>query len=260
MLITGKNKSIAVPPPPVNPPNPSERLDIANIHTMELFFGMFAHELRSQLSGIVGASRYALEEKRNNFYLRAIHTISLNTLHVLDNMLTTVKVNVGKLDIRAEKEPFGLKNWIKTFIQPLEDMASIQRQDICLTIHPSIERAIINTDQIKMGQILQNLLTNALKFSYTGTCIALKCYSRDAGLTIEVMNQGIDIPYNKLDCLFKPYEQLDSGFAGTGLGLYLSWLYAQALGGTLTVQSDKGSTIFTVYIPDCIHPATISYH
>jgi signal transduction histidine kinase len=227
---------------------PSSR-ETTSLRTIELFLGMVAHELRTQLAGIVQVSQYIQEGKNKEFYLRALNTASLGTLHVLNNMLTTVKINAGKLDITTETESFHFNTWVKSLIQPLEDTAIIQRRDICLTLHSSLEGAIIITDKVKLGQILQNLLTNALKFSYAGTCIAVKCHIQLAELTIQVINQGISIPPAKIDSLFKPYEQLDNGFAGTGLGLYLSQRYVQALGGTLTVKSDTGNTVFTVSLP-----------
>jgi signal transduction histidine kinase len=241
--------------------NSSESNLSADAKVMQSFIGMISHELRTQFAGIVQICQYIQEGKNIDLYQRALNVASHSTLHILDNMLTTVKINAGKLNIQATNETLRFSTWIKPLMYPIEAAGLIQRKDICLTIHPSLERADITTDKIKLAQILHNLLVNALKFSYAGTCIAVKCYIRETGLIVEIVNQGIGIPPNKMDSLFKPYERVYDGFAGTGLGLYLSQLYAETLGGVITVQSEeKAATAFTVYIPGCIHSMTVPHH
>lgn len=110
-----------------------------------------------------------------------------------------------------------------------------------------------------MSQILHNLLANALKFAYPHTCIAVKCHAEDTGLVLQVNNQGNGIPADKMELLFKPYQQITGSYGGAGLGLYICRLYAEAMGGRITVQSEENTaTIFTVTIPGCIHPQTIA--
>ncbi|WPV65419.1 HAMP domain-containing sensor histidine kinase [Chitinophaga sp. LS1] len=239
-----ENNTLA-PDYPLALPNP----ETTSLQTIELFLGMFAHELRSQVAGTVQVCRYIREGKNKDIYLRALDRATLDTLLVLDNMLTTVKIRAGKLDITTVNESFQFKAWIHPLIRSFDDAAAIQRKDINLTLYPSLEEAFITTDKVKLGQIIQNLLTNALKFSYPNTCIAVKCHILLAGLTIQVINQGMGIPPGKAATLFDPYEQLDKGLAGSGLGLYLSRLYSQALGGSLTVKSNHGNTVFTLTIP-----------
>lgn len=234
----------------------SQKDDI--IHNMEVFFGIFSHELNTQLAGIRQCYECILEGKTNgkintDYYLQAIDTISSNAISVLDNLLTTVKFHAGKLDIRVEKETFCFGSWVKTIIVPFEASTTPQGKDICLTLHPSLQEAEIVTDKIKLGQILHSLLANAVKFSYPGTCIVVKCYTADTMLSLQVINQGDGIPADKIEILFKPYQQVENGYGGTGLGLYVCQLYTESLGGKIEVQSEeKATTTFTVYIPDCI--------
>ena len=224
------------------------------IRSMEQFFGIFSHEINTQLAGIKQCyeciQQGKITDKDNTeFYLQSIHTISSNTLNVLDNLLTTVKFHVGKLDIRLEKTTFHLGSWVTTITQPFEAATATEDRRICLTI----QDAEIITDKVKLGQILHNLLANALKFGSPDTCITVKCHAEGAELVLQVINQGNSIPADKMADLFKPYQQLESNYGGTGLGLYICQLYAEVLGGSITVQSEeKATTTFTVCIPDCV--------
>ncbi|BAV05083.1 Histidine kinase-, DNA gyrase B-, and HSP90-like ATPase [Filimonas lacunae] len=218
-------------------------------HTIELFLGMFAHELRAQIAGTVQACLFIRDGEKRDDFLQAIETTTLETLHVLDNMLDTVKIHNGKLNITVIYAPFCFKTWIVTLISTFKASATQQKKSISLTFDPSLENATITSDEVKLGQIVQNLLSNALKFSHRETTIQVKCYKMTTGITIQVINDGIGIPPEKAERLFMPYEQLDKGFAGAGLGLYLSNLYAQALRGSLTVISHQGNTVFTLFVP-----------
>jgi len=227
--------------------------EAATIPTMELFFGIFAHEIRTQLSGIVQFLQSILEGQDTDFYLQTINAISHSALDILDNLLTTVKIQAGKLDIKSEKETFCFDSLIKPLIQSFEATAIIHNKSICLTHSPLLDDITIATDKVKLGQILYNLLTNALKFGHPNTNIGINYQVDGNGITIQVTNQGSGIPADKIAILFMPYQQLEGGYAGTGLGLYLSQLYAQALGGKIMVQSESEAlTVFTVNIPDCI--------
>ncbi|WP_142683027.1 sensor histidine kinase [Chitinophaga polysaccharea] len=230
--------------------NREEQVQDALVHTMEIFFGVFAHEIRGQIAGVVQCSQSIQEGKDTHFYLQTINAIGHNALAILDNMLTTVQYHAGKLDIRAVKETFHFAHWIKTVVRHFETAAALQEKRICLTILPSLDNTDLTTDKVKLGQIVHNLLANALKYSYPATCIAVQCYLEDTSLVLQVANEGMGIAADRTDDLFKPYGQLGKGHSGTGLGLYLSQLYVQELGGTITVQSEeKATTIFTVQIP-----------
>jgi signal transduction histidine kinase len=228
----------------------------AILRSMELYFGIFSHEINSQLAGIKQCCESIQEGKaigRDNtdFYLQSIHRISCNALNVLNNLLTTVKFHAGKLDIQLKKETFCFSSWVKADIQPFEADTVRQGKNICLTLHPILLNTDITADKVKLGQILNNLLANALKFSYPGTCIVVHCYMKDSGLIMQVINQGDGIPGEVLPVLFKPYQQLVEGSSGTGLGLYICQLFVEAMSGKIDVVSEEKTTVFTVHIPNC---------
>jgi signal transduction histidine kinase len=222
---------------------------IEQLRTMETFLGMFAHELKTQISGIPTACYFAQQGINSGFYLHAIDTVAQNTLHVLDDMLQTVRIRQGKLEIRPVNETFPLRSWIEARIQSFETSLLNREKSINLIISPALFNANITTDKVKLGQVLHNLLTNAMKFRFRNTLILVKCESICECLIIRVENHGKTIPQEKISYLFKPYHQLDKSHAGTGLGLHLSRLYIEALGGTLVLNSDADITTLTVTIP-----------
>ena len=237
---------------PLNDRLPQQSIGISDreqLIAIETFLGMFAHELRTQISGIPTACYFAQNGIQRDFYLHAIEAVTQDTLHVLENMLQTVKIRQGKFDIKPIIETFPLRNWIESRIQLFEASQVNREKCIDLTISPALYNANITTDKIKIGQVLYNLLTNAMKFRFRNTLILVKCENIGECLILRVENYGNTIPQEKISYLFKPYHQLDKSHAGTGLGLHLSRLYVEALGGTLVLNSDTEITSLTVTIP-----------
>jgi signal transduction histidine kinase len=116
-----------------------------------------------------------------------------------------------------------------------------------------VELEYINTDIIKLKQILFNLLSNAAKFTDNGT-IDLTINTEGSSLVIVVSDSGIGIRQSEMEKLFLPFTQADSSttrkYGGTGLGLAITKQYCELLGGSITAHSEynKGST-FTVRLP-----------
>ena len=231
-------------------PLPQAALDQKSTpQSIELFIGMFAHELRTQVACTVQVCRYIREGSKSEAFFQALEPTTLDTLHVLDNMLATIKFCNGKLDITPVNCMIHFRSWITRLIRQQEQAAAFQEKDICLIVHVELEKIQVTTDPIKLRQIVQNLLSNALKYSHPGTVITVKCTLESSIISLQIINQGMEIPPEKACRLFMPYETLDNGLAGTGLGLFLSAQYAQVLGGALAVQSERGNTIFTLTLP-----------
>jgi len=230
-----------------------ERHKDSIIHTMELFFGIFAHELKGQFSGIIQCCQYLQEKKDTDFHLRTIIAVGHQALNTLNNLITTTKYHSGELEIQVEIETFHFSTWANSILQPFDSAISQQEKNILLTLHPSLQNIAITADKAKLGQIVYNLVANALKFSHPNTNIAVNFHTESTTLITQVANQGNGIPADKLDILFKPYQQAEVGYGGTGLGLYICRLYTEAMGGKIVVQSEeKGTTTFTVHLPGCI--------
>jgi signal transduction histidine kinase len=237
----------------VVPNNPSKAILPAEIQTMELFMGMLAHEMQTQIAGICTASNMLLQEKdssRNrSFYLSYINCMSTNVLHVLNNMMTTASFAGGKLEIKPMQTSIHIRKWLKSHINQYDLITSTRSIKIKTTVRRTVPK-YITTDAIKLGQILKNLIDNALKCTPAGTCISI--YLNPLGgnrLLFMVADQGKGIPADKTHLLFQPFQLLDLGFAGTGLGLYISKLYATSLGGDIMLGSnDERGTTFLFLI------------
>ena len=230
------------------PLSSQETTENKHIQTQELFFGIFAHELRTQFAGIIQACGYLRGEK-SELYLSTIITISKSTLQVLDNMLATVKINAGKLTINPINETFLFSSWLSELIAPFELHSRMKGNVIQIFYGTGTDTLLINTDKVKLGQVLANLLSNAIKCCTRSTSIDIVANATESGLLIQVRNRGIQIPTEKQSHLFEPFYQLDNGLAGNGLGLFLSRIYTEALGGSIEVDCQADTAVFSILLP-----------
>jgi signal transduction histidine kinase len=238
-----------------NPPVLSVTATDTDINTMQTFMGMLAHEIKSYITGICTTSNLLLENKimvrDRKFYLSNINSMSLNALHVLNNMMVSSLVNAGKLEIKAVLSTIHTRKWLKSHIHQHQKIANSRLINIKLTINRKVPE-FFTTDVIKLAQILKNLMENAFKYSPLGSTIFIHVASlAENGLFFMVTDHGTGISSDKVHLLFQPFQSLDNGLAGTGLGLYISKLYAKALGGDLVLASnDENGTSFFLQIPN----------
>ena len=216
---------------------------------LQVFMGIFAHEVRTQLAGIISTCNYALHSEDPEFYLKAVAAGVNGSLQVLDNLLKAIQANNGYLHIATHLESFQLSPLLETICSAFDAECRIQRKAIKVDLPLHLEYEPILTDKLILTQVLYNLLTNALKWSYPHTSINILCRNQASALEIMVENTGNTIPSTKTALLFEPFYRLDNGYAGTGLGLYISHLYMEALGGNITVSSEDHHTSFTLTLP-----------
>lgn len=225
----------------------------ANLEGIYRFMGMLAHEMRTQIAGICTASNILLNEKETrkntDFYLSHINCMSVNVMHVLNNMMATSITEDGKLTTKVLSERILIRQWLKDQISQYELSANTLSVKIKTSLHRAVPEYII-TDEIKLGQILKNLINNALKFAPPGTNVEIHiCSLADQCLQFKITDHGDGISADKIPFLFHAFQSLDNGLAGMGLGLYISKLYASALGGDLILErSDKKGTTFLFQI------------
>lgn len=221
---------------------------------MAVYVGAVAHELRTTISGLVMVSRIAkqADHEQKDHYLDILHTVGKETLHTLENMLTTVKVKRGVLQVSVQNRVFELNGWLQSSIEPICVFAKLHHRRISVSNYPATKQVRLQTDKEKLGQVLHNLLSNAIRFAFEDTEIVINCRNIGNDLCIEVTNMGTAIPPEKLSHIFEPFVQISKTSTGSGLGLYISKLYTEAMGGNLLVSSDNSNTIFTVHIPSCI--------
>ena len=226
---------------------------------VEQFMGLLGHELNTQLSTVITAISCIDSYKDENtgkysmdatFHFNAIRSTITATINVLKNMLATAKLSSDSAEMTVQKETFRVVPFINSFELPFSYYKAIHSKKLDIKLQP-LARGELTTDKVKLEQVIYNLLYNAFKFSIPETNVVLDCNWNNSRMVIKVSSIGERIPTEKLDAIFEPYRQLEQGKAGTGLGLYISKLYTELLGGNIAVESrDSGLTIFTVDIPE----------
>ncbi len=194
-------------PEPTPPP--------ADTETMKIFMGMLAHEMRTQVAGICTASTILLEErgtgKRVQQYLSHIKYSGEDLLHVLDNMMATATVGNGNLDITLKYTRVQLREWLKFHLRQYNLITAVRDIKLKTVVHRSVTE-YITTDVIKLGQVLKNLIDNAIKHSPSNSQISIVVHPLgDNRLIFQVTDQGVGIPEDKTHLLFSPSSKLITG-------------------------------------------------
>jgi signal transduction histidine kinase len=216
------------------------------------FLGMAAHDLRNPIGTILMFTEFVTDEQQDCIseecmqMMEIIHNSSRFMLNLLDELLDVVKIESGKLDIRLEKidvEAFLTKNIA------INSMIATKKQ-IRIVKNIIEEIPTIEADPGKLEQVLNNLISNAIKYSVPGTTITLSVFCTGSEVIFSVADQGQGIPKEEMDLLFKPFAKLSpKGTAGeksTGLGLTIVKRIIIGHMGRIWVESTqgKGTTVY----------------
>jgi signal transduction histidine kinase len=221
------------------------------------FVGMAAHDLRNPLTVMIGFAKFlTMDPAAVNFterQARFIASIGSNAefmLRLVNNLLDVSKIEAGEISL--ERRPTDL-------VPLIEQNVSINRiltenKDITFEFNPprGLPPAFVDPDKIE--QVLNNLLSNAAKFSAQGSVVTVAVAPAGKTVEIRVTDQGPGIPPQELDKLFKPFSRTSvkatSGERSTGLGLLIAKQVVDAHGGTIRVESVVGKgTTFVVALP-----------
>jgi signal transduction histidine kinase/HAMP domain-containing protein len=220
------------------------------------FLGVMSHELRTPLNIIMNYSealRMGTFGEIGPAQTLGMDKIGLQASHLLcliNGILEITKIESGTVSIEAR--PLDLNNLMaelkSDYMLPMET-------EVALVWNNGAQLPILVTDQIKLKQIVTNLINNAIKFTERGTVtISTNIAADGAGLEIQVADTGPGIPDELLPRVFDKFRQIDSAttrnYSGAGLGLYIVKNFVTLLGGTIEVRSKLGEgTIFTVKLP-----------
>ena len=223
------------------------------------FLATMSHEIRSPLSGLVGAldllrtTRLAPDQAH---MIKLAHGSALTLLAILNDILDLSKIEAGALTLSVE--PVDLRALITELTQSHALVARTKAVTLTADIAASVP-AFIRSDRLRLGQIITNLLSNAVKFTNHGSITLTAATQLDRGsefLRIDVRDTGIGMDQLTLAHLFEPFTQADGSSSrtagGTGLGLCISRRLARMLDGTLEVVSEPGvGSCFTI-MTSCI--------
>ena len=229
-----------------------EKAEIANVKKSE-FLANMSHEIRTPMNGIVGVAELLKETKPNEVqrnYVDILLTSSHTLLDIINDILDFSKIEAGHFELDPTK--FDLKSLIQQQANEYSIRAKQQELFFDCNIDPAVPQEI-EADSVRLKQVINNLIGNALKFTHRGYVeLNIKLLENETGnqLQFEVKDTGIGIAKDKLDSIFDKFQQADGStarqYGGTGLGLAISQKIVELMGGKLQVTSeiDLGSSFY----------------
>ncbi len=218
------------------------------------FLANMSHEIRTPMNSIIGYSELLLDthlkDKQKDF-LKKINRSANSLLGIINDILDLSKIEAGKLEL--EVIPFDLKQTLHDLIELHKVRAESKGITLILSIDESLPSCFMG-DPLRLEQVINNLLANAIKFSEAGVIqTTVSSTKNDNGLytlEISVKDEGIGMSDEQVNKLFNKFSQADTSttrkFGGTGLGLAISQKIIQAMGSQINVDSqlNAGSTFY----------------
>ena len=227
------------------------------------FLANMSHEIRTPMTAILGYADWLRKgntssQEEQQEYLETIHSSGSHLLELINDILDLSKIEAGKMEMNREwHSPFQI-------IQEIHKILKVRATDKNIGFEVRYLNPLptqISTDDVRLRQVIANLVGNAIKFTTEGKVeivVELKRVETQYQLHVAINDSGIGMTPEQLSKVFKPFVQADSSvtrkFGGTGLGLTISKNFVNALGGEVGVTSaaGKGSTFsFWIDIGDC---------
>ena len=239
------------------------------------FLANMSHELRTPLNSLLLLARSLRDNATGNLTPDQVESAGVifdsgsDLLNIINEILDLSKIEAGKMELRLAD--VDVHDVARTLVSQFEHMAHAQGLTFKVTAEPGAPSRLV-TDPQRLGQILKNLIGNALKFTEQGgvsvrfarppsdTRFRRAGFDLARSVAVHVIDTGIGIPENQQKVIFEAFQQADTGdrrkYGGTGLGLSISRELANLLGGEIHVSSQPGQgSTFTLYMPEALSNA-----
>jgi len=238
--------------------------DITEEKTLERskdeFFSIASHELRTPLTAIRGNTSLIKQyyqdklgnDKDLNEMIDDIHASSIRLIQIVNDFLNVSRLEQGKMEFKLEN--FDILELIKKKIAEIESL--VKEKNLAINIDSTTQLTQIYADKDRLGEVILNLLGNAIKYSEKGT-IGVKITEENNYIKTSVSDTGRGVSREQQKLLFKKFQQAGESLLtrdttrGTGLGLYISKLIIEQMGGKIQLESseeNKGS-VFSFIVP-----------
>lgn len=248
------------------------------------FLANMSHEIRTPLNAVIGLTQLMLKEEgiseRVRMFVEKIQISSRLLFGLINDILDLSKVEAGMIEL--EQIPFDLRSVVSNAVSIHQDKAEEKNLTLTCKFGPDLPEHYVG-DPLRMGQVLNNLISNALKFTSTGGvtvhCVVLETLSPEtlspeniqapapfqstaARVRISVTDTGVGVSPEALARLFQPFMQADSSisrqFGGTGLGLTISKRLVELMDGEIVMESElgKGSTASFTCVLELVNTTT----
>jgi signal transduction histidine kinase len=212
-----------------------------------------SHELRTPLNSVIGFSRVLGRNRMGTLsesdvqYVARIEANGHHLLGLINDVLDLAKVEAGRLPV--ESSPGSLGALVLETVEAMQGRVAGSPSDERVTLVADVPEGLaeIETDWMRLRQVLVNLVGNALKFTDRGSVTVRVVAGREGShrpVRIEVIDTGIGVPPDRREAIFDAFEQASretsDRYGGTGLGLSISQGIAETLGYRITVQSEVG--------------------
>jgi PAS domain S-box-containing protein len=234
-----------------------EKAELAAVAKAQ-FLSVMSHEIRTPLNSVIGFAHLLLENNPRLDQVEFLNVLKFsgeNLLSLVNDILDFSKLDSGKAEL--DESPFSLKLLVENVYKSFLPKATEKGIQLSYHYDPALPD-LINGDSVRIGQVMLNLISNAVKFTGTGSVsLHLKVLSQTADsyeTYFAVTDTGIGIPPEKQDKIFELFTQADGStgrkYGGTGLGLNIAQKIISLMGGKLEVKSEegKGSEFFFTVI------------